>query len=68
MKTLNLTAVDDDKILDRITLGDDERVSYETGAGSGLIDGLVNSLGITPAEAFEMRTGWSNGYVSTNLA
>lgn len=68
MKTLNLTAVDDDKILDRITLGDDGQVSYETGAGRDLIENIARTLGISMEQAFEMRTGWSNGYVSTNLA
>lgn len=68
MKTLNLMAVGDDKILDRITLDDGGQVGYETGAGRDLIDNLVHSLEITPAQAFEMRTGWSNGYVSTKLA
>ena len=68
MKTLILTDVSSGNILDRITLAADGTVSYETDAGRSLIENLVTAMGITPAEAFEMRTGWSNGYVVAKIA
>ncbi len=68
MKTLNITDVDSGKVLDRVTLDDGGQVSSDSGLGQQLVDSLVQSLGITPAEAFEMRTGWSNGYISAQAA
>lgn len=68
MKTLMLTDVDNGQVLDQITLSDDGAVTYKNGIGQDLIDALVRGMGITPAEAFDMRTNWSNGYVQAKLA
>lgn len=66
MKTLELSDYDSGKVLDLITLSPDGKVSYDTGAGAGLIENLV-ARGMTESEAFEMRTGWSNGYLVSKL-
>lgn len=66
MKTLILTDHDSGKILDRVHLSPDGQLTYDTGAGQSIFDTLIAS-GMTPAQAFEMRTGWSNGYLVSNL-
>jgi hypothetical protein len=66
VKTLEVSDFDSGTVLDRITLSPDGRVSYDTGAGEPLIVALVGQ-GMSPSEAFEMRTGWSNGYVVSKL-
>jgi hypothetical protein len=68
MPTLNVTAVDTGDVLDRVTLDDSGNLEYGTGAARDMFESLINSLGITPAKAFEMRTDWSNGYVAAKLA
>jgi hypothetical protein len=68
MSTLNVTDVTSGDVLDRVTLEPSGNLGYETGAARDIFESLVNSLGISPAEAFEMRTGWSNGYVAAKLA
>lgn len=66
MKTLEVSDFDSGTVLDRITLSPDGQVSYDTGAGEPLIVTLVGQ-GMSPSEAFEARTGWSNGYVVSKL-
>jgi hypothetical protein len=66
MSTLIISGVDGGKEIDRVTLAND-KLSYQTGAARDMFDNLVN-LGYTPAEAFNLRTGWSNGYVLAQLA
>lgn len=66
MKTLEVSDRDTGRVLDRITLSPDGQVSYDTGAGEPLIVNLVGQ-GMSPSEAFEARTGWSNGYVVAKL-
>jgi len=68
MSTLNVTDVTSGDVLDRVTLDPAGNLGYETGASRDMFESLINSLGITPAEAFEMRTGWSNGYITAKLA
>jgi hypothetical protein len=67
-KTLEIVSVSDGQTVDRVTLGDGGQVTSENGLGEDMITSLVTSLGITPAEAFDMRTGWSNGYLTAKLA
>lgn len=66
MKALEVTDHDSGTVLDRITLSPDGQVSYDTGAGEPLIANLV-SQGMSESEAFEARTGWSNGYIVSRL-
>jgi GNAT superfamily N-acetyltransferase len=68
MSTLNIVDVASGDVLDRVTLGPSGDLGYETGAARDIFESLANSLGITPAEAFEMRTDWSNGYIAAKLA
>jgi len=68
MSTLNVTDVASGDVLDRVMLDPAGNLDYETGAARDMFESLINSLGITPAEAFEMRTGWSNGYITAKLA
>lgn len=66
MKTLEITNYDSGDVLDRIHLSPDGRVTYDTGAGESLIRTLTGQ-GMSESEAFEMRTGWSNGYIVSKL-
>lgn len=66
MKTLEVADYNSGNVLDRIMLSPDGRVSYETGQGRALIENLTRG-GLSESEAFEMRTGWSNGYVISKL-
>lgn len=66
MKTLEITDVGTGQVLDLVTLSLDGRVSYDTGRAEPLLQTLIDG-GLTESEAFEMRTGWSNGYVASNL-
>lgn len=67
MKTLEVADYNSGNVLDRVTLSPDGKISYETGRARALFENLV-ARGATESEAFEMRTGWSNGYVVSNLA
>lgn len=66
MRALVVTDYDSGKILDRVHLSPDGQLSYDTGVAQSLFDTLVGQ-GMTPPEAFEARTGWSNGYLISNL-
>lgn len=66
MKTLEVTDYDSGAVLDQIHLAPDGKVTYATGAGQSLIETLTRQ-GMTESEAFEMRTGWSNGYIVSKL-
>jgi hypothetical protein len=68
MSTLNVTDVTSGDVLDRVTLEPSGNLGYETGAARDIFESLVDSLGITPAKAFEMRTDWSNGYIAAKPA
>lgn len=66
MKTLEVADYGSGNVLDRVTLHPDGQVSYETGVAAPMFETLTGQ-GLTPSQAFEMRTGWSNGYVVSNL-
>lgn len=66
MKTLAITDHDSGMTLDRVQLSPEGQLTYETGVAQSIFDGLIAS-GMTPSRAFEMRTGWSNGYLVSNL-
>lgn len=67
MKTLEFTDFDSGTVIDRVTLSPDGKVSYDTGRAEPMIQTLV-AQGLTPSQAFEARTGWSNGYITATLA
>lgn len=67
MRTLIITAVDSGREIDRVTLTPDGRLEFATGAARDMFDSLIG-LGMSESQAFEMRTGWSNGYVLAALA
>ena len=66
MKTLEVRLVDSGEVLDRVTLSPDGKVSYETGRAEPMFL-TWTSGGLSESEAFEMRTDWSNGYVTSKL-
>jgi len=68
MKTLVVTEYPSGKELDRVTLTDSGELEYATGVAESLLDTLVTGQQMTPAQAFEARTDWSNGYVVSQLA
>lgn len=68
MKTLTITEYPGDKELDRVTLTDSGELEYATGVAQSLMESLTKGQGMSPAQAFEMRTDWSNGYLVSKLA
>lgn len=67
MKTLEVSIYDTGDVMDRVYLHPDGRVEFETGAARPMFDTLTRQ-GMTDSEAFEARTGWSNGYIVSTLA
>lgn len=67
MRTLVITEYPSEKVLDRVTLTDSGELEYSTGVARSMFDTLIESQ-FTPAQAFEMRTDWSNGYLVSKLA
>ncbi len=63
MKILLVQTADGSKELDRVHLNGSGELEYATGASRDMFENLVKAMGITPAKAFEMREGWSNGYL-----
>lgn len=68
MKTLAITEYPGTREIDRVTLTDSGELEYATGLAESLFQPLVEARGMTPAQAFDMRTDWSNGYVVSKLA
>lgn len=68
MKTLVIAEYPSKRELDRVTLTDDGRLEYDTGAARDMFEPLAASLGVTPEQVFDLRTDWSNGYVTAKLA
>lgn len=66
MKTLELSDFDSGDVLDLVTLSPDGHISYDTGRAQPLFQTLIDG-GRTESEAFELRTGWSNGYLVSKL-
>lgn len=66
MKTLEVTDVGSGEVLDLVTLSIDGHLDYDTGRAESMFRTLIDG-GMSESEAFEMRTGWSNGYVASNL-
>lgn len=61
MTTLTVIDVASGDPVDRITLDDDE-LEYDTGVARDMFESL-EAVGLTPAQAFDARNGWSNGYL-----
>jgi len=68
VKTLVVTEYPSGKELDRVTLTDSGELEYATGTAVSLLDTLIEGQQMTPAQAFDARTDWSNGYVVAKLA
>lgn len=67
MSTLMVIDVASGEPIDRVTLTADGTLEYSTQAGRGMFDTLIENFHMSPAEAFGVRTGWSNGYVRTTV-
>lgn len=68
MRTLIVTEYPSQQALDRVTLTDAGTLEYATGLAESLFQPLITRQGMTPEQAFDMRTDWSNGYVVSKLA
>lgn len=68
MKTLVITQYPGNQELDRVTLTDAGDLEYSTGVTRDMFDSLINGQQMSPEQAFDMRTDWSNGYVVSKLA
>lgn len=66
MKTLEVTDVDTGRVLDRVHLSPDGKLTYETGLAQSMLDTLI-AQDMDPSQAFDMRIGWSNGYIASSL-
>jgi len=64
--TLEVRDVASGQILDRATL-DGESLTYETGVAKPLFVSMIKQ-GMTSQEAYDLRNGWSNGYVVVTQA
>lgn len=70
MTALLVTAVASGAELDRVTLDDEGRLTYRTGAARDVFEGRRRVLGdkTTDAEVAKQMTGWSNGYIAVRAA
>lgn len=72
MDALLVVSVADDTELDRVTLDDEGRVTYRTGAARDLVESWRARLDLAEnagdAELLDALAGWSNGYVAVRPA
>jgi hypothetical protein len=67
MAALIVTDVASGQQLDRVTLDDGGGLQFHTGSAEPLFRVLTDT-GMTPEQAFDLRTAWSNGYVRTSAS
>lgn len=72
---LVVTAVAGGTELDRVTLDDEGRLTYRTGAAREMFErrravmgGADTDVEVTDAEVADALTGWSNGYIAIRPA
>lgn len=66
MTALLVTTAADGAELDRLTLDDEGKVTYRTGAARDMVDGWRRRLGDTAGDDAALLAkldGWSNGYI-----
>ncbi len=76
MTALLVVSVADDAELDRLTLDDEGRIAYRTGAARDMVEAWRRRLADGPGDAgdagddelLDALTGWSNGYVAIRPA
>lgn len=69
MTALVVTSVTDGAELDRVTLDDEGRLAYRTGAARDMFEARRRALGDGgDAEVLAAFDGWSNGYIAVRAA
>lgn len=71
MTALLVTVVASGAEVDRVTLDDEERLAYRTGAARDIFEGRRRVMGdgkASDADLLASLDGWSNGYITVRAA